>query len=70
MNYSPVKGVLANFSPHQIVKKRNISFKQECAMPLGTYVQAYVDKMLGDYNTKPLNGAPFRQMRKKLIGMS
>ena len=25
---------------------------------------------LGDYNTKPLNGAPFKQIRKKLMGMS
>ena len=28
------------------------------------------DEMLGDYNTKPLNGAPFKRMRSKLMGMS
>ena len=27
-------------------------------------------EMLGDYNTKLLNGVPFRWMRKKLMGMS
>ena len=27
-------------------------------------------KMLGDYNTKPLNGALFKLMRRKLMGMS
>ena len=26
--------------------------------------------MLGDYNTKPLNGAPFKRMRRRLMGMS
>ena len=42
LNYFPVNGcVLAHFSPHQIVKQRNISFKKECAVSLGTYVQAY-----------------------------
>ena len=36
LNYFPVKGgVSAHYSPHQIIKKRNISFKQECRLPLG-----------------------------------
>ena len=28
------------------------------------------DEMLGDYNTKPLSGSPFKRMRMKLMGMS
>ena len=51
LNYFPVKGgVSAHYSPHQIIKKRNISFKQECRLPLGTYVQAYEDHQIKNDN--------------------
>ena len=44
VNYFPVKGgVSAHYSPHHIIKKRHISYKQECKVPLGTYIQAYED---------------------------
>ena len=37
LNYFPVKGgVSVHYSPHQLIKKRNISFKQECILPFGT----------------------------------
>ena len=66
LNYFPVKGgVSAHYSPHQIIKKRNKSFKQECRLPLGTYVQAYEDHQIkNDNKARTINAIYLRGLPK------
>ena len=66
LNYFPVKGgVSAHFSPHQLIKRRNISFKQECAVPFGTYVQAYEDhKIKNDNKARTIDAIYLRAQSK------
>ena len=48
-----------HFFLHDQANKGNLKFSY---CPTG--------EMLGDYNMKLLNGAPFKQMKMKLMGMS
>jgi len=41
LNYFPAKGGVSEYySPRMLMKKRNLNYKKDCAIPFGTYVQA------------------------------